>query len=873
MHGPRLVIHSIPPQEFSCRAGQAAKYYVHMLKQTAVDAAGNGASRSRPFRRRYACLFGAVLFLGSGIASPANTAVSAAAVPSLEAQCEGHDAAHAPGDEEALPREAPAGAAQPDGGYLTGWLVAAPLVTGACLTTALRCADGTNPAPRENEALKDHETRWIRYRGEGNLINLREIAGYDLSVGAVAYCEFDSDAAQRGHIHFVSQNALRIWLNGNLVFEKPAVPYEPLNWLGCGVELRQGVNSCLLVCSDTAAEELFGFALRVDGPEVTPPPPLVWNPIVPGVPFIEDGCYKLLSPDWRWMEGDDPAWAGPGFDDSNWKIPAWPPVERLPEPGVTYWMRVRAHFAPGSTLVPYSFVWGSVWDVEVYVDGIRIPGRSSRDSLLDPFHYRDTTVQLPEECTLAARVVSAGPWHPIAHLAVRRADKAMSEELRVGQPRKHHRLFLVFLLASSVVYYLLVYRNHPRQIEGTVCCVTVALACLSMLNVTTDSWTFNHQLPMAAWTSPVLAAVAYTSAIAMAHVMAYGAVSWVAILVYGELSVILFALGWIQDTRWIAFSIFPLMTFEYLRVWTMYDLIPRRANRGYIGIGLFFLVVGLIVSALYGVSNGHQFSAAGPYAHLYGIVGLAACLVMYTSREAALGMHKLQALTAKLEDRVAERTRQVEQLTHRLITAGDAERERLSRDLHDSVAQTLWSAKMTAENLPGTAIEDPRKNELVGLLDKAIGEVRTIAYGLRPPELDKLGFLQAISHLCKDFSYATGILLDYEVCSVDNGSLSAVAEVNLYRVLQEALNNVQQHAGASSVRVRLVGAFPSVILRVEDNGKGFDTAAQSAVSDREMGLRSMEERVRLLGGTMRIRSAPGEGVRLAVEIPQQKKDD
>lgn len=762
--------------------------------------------------------------------------------------------------------------ALPDGGYLTDWLVAGPFDGTASAGALLEAAGGANAAPREGDPAAGGIRKWTRYRGEGNVINLREVAGYAECLGAAAYCEFESDAEQPGHMHYVSQNTLQVWLNGKLVFEKPAVPYEPLNWLDCGVELLQGVNSCLVICSDAAAQESFGFALRVDGPEVTYPPPLVWNPIVPGMPSVDDGCYKLLSPDWRWMEGDDPAWADPGFDDSNWKIPAWPPVERLPEPGVTYWIRVRAHFAPGSTLIPYSFVWGAVRDVEIYLDGTRVHGAGALELLLDLFHYRDTTVYLPMECTLAVRVVSAGPWHPIMRPALRRADKTMSEQLRALQPRKHHRLFLLFLLAFSVMYYILVYRNHPRQIEGTVCCVTVALAVLSMLLSTTDSWTFAQKLPTLSWMSPVIAAITYFAGIAMVHVMAYGAVSWRAVFGYGAVSVVLFATGWKMDTRWVAFAVFPLMMLEYMRVWIMYDLIPRRENRSYIGIGLFFFVIGLIASAFYSVSNGYFFHAFGPYAHLYGLVGLAACLVMYTSREAALGMHKLQGLTLALEDRVAERTRQVQELTQRLILAGEAERERLSRDLHDSVAQTLWYAKMAAENNADTLKEDQNPGELVELLDKAIGEVRTIAYGLRPPELDQMGFVQAVSQCCKEFSDITQIFLDFEAHGVDNIKLSPVAEVNLYRVLQEALNNIQQHAEASKVRVRFVGSFPCVILRVEDNGRGFDTDQAQDAADGHMGLRNMEERMRLLGGTMRVRSAPGAGTQLVFEVPQPKEN-
>lgn len=760
----------------------------------------------------------------------------------------------------------------PDGDYLTSWLVAGPFDGAASPEALLEAAGGANAAPREGDSLPAGAGRWTRCRGEGNLINLREVAGYAECLGAAAYCEFESDAVQPGHIHYASQNALQVWLNGNLVFKKPAVPYEPLNWLDCGVELLQGVNSCLVLCSDTAAQEFFGFALRVDGPEVTAPPPLVWNPIVPSVPSVDDGCYKLLSPDWRWMEGDDPAWADPGFDDSNWKIPAWPAVERLPEPGVTYWIRVRAHFAPGSTLVPYSFVWGAVRDFEIYLDGTRVHGEGALDLLLDLFHYRDTTVQLPTECTLAARVVSAGPWHPITRPALRRADKVMSEQLHALQPRKHHRLFLLFLLAFSVTYYILVYRNHPRQIEGTVCCITVALAVLSMLLSTTDSWTFAQTLPLLPWMSPVTAVITYLAGITMAHVMAYGVVSWRAVFGYGAVSVVLFAIGWKMDTRWIAFAVFPLMTLEYIRVWILYDLVPRRPNRGFVGIGLFFFLSGEFISAAYGMSNGQHFSAYGPYAHLYGLVGLAACLVMYTSRESALGMHKLQGLTLTLEDRVAERTRQVQELTQRLILAGETEREQLSRDLHDSVAQTLWYAKMAAENALNNRPEEQEPGELVELLDKAIDEVRIIAYGLRPPELDQMGFVQAVSQCCKEFSDITKIFLDFEVHGVDNIKLSPVAEVNLYRVLQEALNNIQQHAEASKVRVRFVGSFPSVILRVEDNGRGFDTDQAQDAADGHMGLRNMEERMRLLGGTMRVRSAPGAGTQLVFEVPQPKEN-
>ena len=767
---------------------------------------------------------------------------------------------------------------KPDGDYLANWLVAGPLTLDVPVDALLHPDGGVEAKFREGDLAPQSERRWTRYEGEGNLVNLRWVTGYGLEgMRALAFTSFESDAEQSGRIHCVSQNDFKLWLNGSLVLEKPEEAYGPLKWMDRDVALRRGANLCYIVCStygaaaSVYAAPLFGFAVRVDGPRETPPQPMVWDPIVPSVPTVEDGRYALLSPDWRYMEGDDPAWAQPDFDHSNWKkIPDWRGLGYCQ----VYWMRIRAHFSPRTALARYFFWAPSNEALDVYIDGVRVHGRDRREDLLDLFHYRDTTLCPPSECTLAVRVTSGGPSWPIQPIFLRPAEKAMSEQLGVLQPRKHHRLFLVFCLFFTLLYYLLVYRNHPRQLEGAVCCFVILLAVASMLLVTTDSWTFHHALPTAGWHSAISAGITYIAGIAMVHVMAYGAVSWRAVFGYAGISAVLFAVGWKLDTRWIAFSIFPLMTLEYVRVWVMYDLIPRRPNRAYVGIGLLFLIAGEIITGLYGPTNGFYFSNIGPYAHLYGLVALAACLVMYASREAALGLHELRSLNVTLEDKVRERTQQVAQLTHRLISAEEAERERIARELHDSVAQTLWYARLSADGGSPDAPEARPAGEMRQLLDKAIAEVKNIAYGLRPPELDKLGFNEALSQACKDFTQKSGIPLDYYANAVDNTYLSPAAEVNLYRVLQEALHNILQHAGASSVRVRLVGAYPSVILRVEDNGRGFDLARQSEQTGADgMGLRSMEERIRLIGGTMSIRSAPGEGVRIVIEVPQGKESD
>lgn len=98
-------------------------------------------------------------------------------------------------------------------------------------------------------------------------------------------------------------------------------------------------------------------------------------------------------------------------------------------------------------------------------------------------------------------------------------------------------------------------------------------------------------------------------------------------------------------------------------------------------------------------------------------------------------------------------------------------------------------------------------------------------------------------------------------------------EINLYRIIQEALNNVCMHADAANVRIRLVASFPNIILRIEDDGNGFDQKNRmaDALNEKRMGLRSMKERASLLSGNFRIQSVPGKGTKISVEVPYREK--
>lgn len=238
------------------------------------------------------------------------------------------------------------------------------------------------------------------------------------------------------------------------------------------------------------------------------------------------------------------------------------------------------------------------------------------------------------------------------------------------------------------------------------------------------------------------------------------------------------------------------------------------------------------------------------------------------------------AYLASLRD-ITERKQAEEQirlLTHQLMKAQESEREKFSRDLHDSVAQDLSALKIGMDTLFDPWPEAPsemrqRVSECSKILYEVIAAIRNLAYELSPPSLDHLGLGQAIFQYCEEFSAKNKIEVDFTCAGIDDVCLDSDTEINLYRLIQEALNNVKKHADASNVTIRLVASFPKIILRIEDDGKGFDVEKRlvAALNEKRMGLRSMEERVSLLKGKMRIQSRPMQGTKILIEVSYNQK--
>ena len=200
-------------------------------------------------------------------------------------------------------------------------------------------------------------------------------------------------------------------------------------------------------------------------------------------------------------------------------------------------------------------------------------------------------------------------------------------------------------------------------------------------------------------------------------------------------------------------------------------------------------------------------------------------------------------------------------LTQDLIKAQEVERQRIARDLHDNVAQDLASLKITCETIfdQETNIAQGLKQKMskfTAVLQHSIESVRDLAYDLQPPRLVQIGLVQTIYHYCQDFSINTPIQVDFHSAGIDELILDFDTEINIYRLIQEALNNIKKHSQASHVVIRFVAAYPELILRIEDNGRGFDVKStiQESLNRKRMGLRNMEERALLLKGTFTIQS-------------------
>jgi signal transduction histidine kinase len=215
---------------------------------------------------------------------------------------------------------------------------------------------------------------------------------------------------------------------------------------------------------------------------------------------------------------------------------------------------------------------------------------------------------------------------------------------------------------------------------------------------------------------------------------------------------------------------------------------------------------------------------------------------------------------------VMENARLFEQSRELTVTE---ERNRLARELHDAVSQTLFSLSLTAEAAAELVEEDPvraRKEiqHLAELARSAQTEMRNLVFELRPAELVADGLVATLRKHVEIVRRVHGVPVELNV--VGPRRLDATSELALFRIVQEALNNALKHSGATTIRVTLELAADQARVAVTDDGGGFDPEALP-VRSKHLGLASMEERARDIGGRLRIDSSPASGTTVSVEVP------
>lgn len=306
--------------------------------------------------------------------------------------------------------------------------------------------------------------------------------------------------------------------------------------------------------------------------------------------------------------------------------------------------------------------------------------------------------------------------------------------------------------------------------------------------------------------------------------------------------------------------------------WTTILVVRRETDERFFPLAVIFAFAGIVLSLA--VNFVALRAAFRPLARLQE-AALAVRRGDLTARaeEAAFTDPEVRELAETLNgtlDAIARDRVELDHLASQVIRAQEDERRRLARELHDDTAQVLFAQLIRLSALKGS--DDPAVHELAECLEQltseALESVRRLALELRPPALDDLGLLAALGDLAQRYADQLHIPVDYQARGV-RGRLDPDIELVLYRIAQEALTNIAKHARATSACIDLDRTGDDMMLSIRDNGIGFKTTSAVRSDDRGLGLGlfGMEERAALMGGRLRIWSAPGKGTEILAYIP------
>lgn len=226
---------------------------------------------------------------------------------------------------------------------------------------------------------------------------------------------------------------------------------------------------------------------------------------------------------------------------------------------------------------------------------------------------------------------------------------------------------------------------------------------------------------------------------------------------------------------------------------------------------------------------------------------------------------------ARLHESLREDETIHRRLLHQAITVQESERRRLAAEIHDSIVQSLVGVSYRLQALDkkmAAADDDGLAGDIKAVeeqLDNSIRDLRDLLLGLRPPMLDDMGLGKALEAHLKNFAARSRIQYSLQLPE-SMPALTRDARINLFRIVQEALNNVEKHAGARHVTIEVRTTTRKLHLAVRDDGKGY-SRARARRKTRNLGIASMKERTELLGGSFEVKSEPGRGTLVALDVP------
>jgi signal transduction histidine kinase len=244
-------------------------------------------------------------------------------------------------------------------------------------------------------------------------------------------------------------------------------------------------------------------------------------------------------------------------------------------------------------------------------------------------------------------------------------------------------------------------------------------------------------------------------------------------------------------------------------------------------------------------------------------IALGFVLAIFSTRK----ILQLESTSAQHYTEMSHARVELKRLSARLLEAQEEERRLISRELHDEVGQALTGVLVEMANLSNLirnreeAALSKKVDEIKRLLEESIGVVRNMALLLRPSMLDDLGLVPALQWQAREASKRSGLWVKVAAEDVSD-ELTEDHKTCIYRIVQEALHNIVQHANARNVRITVTQERERLLLSIQDDGRGFNPP-----QERGMGLIGMEERVSALGGRLVVESASGEGTLLRVVLP------